>query len=148
MGWCPWLLPGLAGGMVVVAMPLAAQTAAREAMPAMISLELNRLEPIDGACRIYFVLQNRSASSFDKLTLELVSFGPDGLVGQRLGIDLAPLRAGKTVVKLFDLPGGSCDRVQRLLVNDMPACMLDGAPVDDCLDRLQVSSRAPVELFK
>lgn len=123
--------------------PLRAQEAA-----APITIELNKLEPADGACRLFLLLQNRSDQTYDALTLELVSFDKEGLIGQRLAVDLAPLRAQKTSVRLFDLPDTGCDSLGRVLLNDVSACSVAGAAVDACLDRLQVSSRGPVPLFK
>lgn len=127
----------------VAAGPLRAQEAA-----APITIELNKLEPADGACRLFLLLQNRSDQTYDALTLELVSFDKEGLIGQRLAVDLAPLRAQKTSVRLFDLPDTGCDSLGRMLLNDVSACSVAGAAVDACLDRLQVSSRGPVPLFK
>lgn len=123
--------------------PLRAQEAT-----APITIELNKLEPADSACRLFLLLQNRSAQTYDALTLELVSFDKEGLIGQRLAVDLAPLRAQKTSVRLFDLPDTGCDALGRVLLNDVSACSVAGAAVDACLDRLQVSSRGPVPLFK
>ena len=127
----------------VAAGPLRAQEAA-----APITIELNKLEPADGACRLFLLLQNRSDQTYDALTLELVSFDKEGLIGQRLAVDLAPLRAQKTSVRLFDLPDTGCDAIGRVLLNDVSACSVAGAAVDACLDRLQVSSRGPVPFFK
>ncbi len=138
---------GLVVGLAAAALAGATSSMAQPA-PAEIDVELNKLEPVDNACRIYLVLQNHTADSYDKLALELVSFGPDGLVGQRLAIDVAPLRAGKTTVKLFDLPRTNCGQVARLLVNDVSTCSAQGAAIENCLDRLKVSTRAAAELFK
>lgn len=123
--------------------PLRAQEAA-----APITVELNKLEPADGACRLFLLLRNHSDQTYDALTLELVSFDKEGLIGQRLAVDLAPVRAQKTSVRLFDLPDTGCDALGRVLLNDVSACSVAGAAVDACLDRLQVSSRGPVPLFK
>ena len=60
-------------------------------------------------------------------------------------------------MRLFDLPGLSCDDIGRVLVNDVLACQPgqheDAPPPADqarqaCLDRLQLSSRARAELTK
>lgn len=138
-GWSAVLLALMSGAGVL---------AAQEAPPPEITIELNKLEAVDAACRIFLVLQNRGKDSYDALTLELVSFGPEGVIGERLGVDLAPLRPEKTAVKLFDLPATGCDRVSRILVNDVSACSAGGVAIADCLDRLKVSARGQVELFK
>ena len=112
-------------------------------------MELNKAEAVEGACRIYLLVQNRGEEAYDTLTLELVSFGREGVVGQRLAVELAPVRARKTMVKLFDLPGGGeCEATSRLLVNDVSACTVAGQAVPDCLERLRISARAGIELFK
>lgn len=113
-----------------------------------ITVELNKLEPADQACRLFLLLHNGSEQAYDALTLELVSFDRDGLIGQRLAVDLAPLRAQKTSVRLFDLPDTDCGQVSRVLLNDVSACSIGGVGVDGCLDRIQISSRGPVPFFK
>ncbi|MGD9509332.1 MAG: Tat pathway signal sequence domain protein [Geminicoccaceae bacterium] len=133
----------VAGAGAICAGPIQAQNPAPP-----ITVELNKLEPADQACRLFLLLQNQSDETYDALTLELVSFDKDGLIGQRLAVDLAPVRARKTSVRLFDLPDTSCDGLGRVLLNDVSACSIGGAAVDGCLDRLQVSSRGPVPLFK
>jgi hypothetical protein len=139
-----WAPAALAGAVVgASACPLRAQEAA-----APITVELNKLEPADRACRLFLLLRNQSDQTYDALTLELVSFDKQGLIGQRLAVDLAPVRAQKTSVRLFDLPDTGCDAIGRVLLNDVSACSVAGAAVDACLDRLQVSSRGPVSLFK
>jgi hypothetical protein len=134
--------------VVACAAGLAADPLGAQAPAPAITIELNKLEPADAACRIFLLLQNRSAEDYDALTLELVSFDPEGLIGQRLAVDLAPLRPRKTAVQLFDLPDTACARVSRVLLNEVSACSAGGVAVDGCLDRLQVSARGQVEFFK
>jgi hypothetical protein len=135
-----WIVVGLAA-------PFPTPSVQAQAQPE-IRIELNKLEPVEDACRIYLLLENRGEVAYDALTLEFVSFGGDGVIDQRLAIDLAPLRARKTAVKLFDLPGAGCAGVKRLLVNDVSACGTGGQAATDCLDRLRLSARGSVELFK
>jgi hypothetical protein len=143
LSWYAAAVLAVAGAGALGTSPLWAQ----DATPP-ITVELNKLEPADQACRLFLLLQNHSDQIYDALTLELVSFDKDGLIGQRLAVDLAPVRAQKTSVRLFDLPDTSCDAIGRVLLNDVSACSVGGAVVDACLDRLQVSSRGPVSLFK
>jgi hypothetical protein len=116
--------------------------------PAAVSIELNKLEAVEGACRIYLLLQNETEVSFDSLQLELVSFDAQGIISQRVAVDLAPLREGKTLVKLFDVPETPCDQVTRLLLNDALSCSGQEGPLPNCLERLQPTSRAEVEFWK
>ena len=120
-----------------------------------IPLELNKLEPIPGpppGCRAYVVAQNPDADPLEQLRLDLVLFGTDGVIARRIALDIGPLGAGKTAVRLFDLSGLPCDQIGRMLVNDVLVCR-GGKPaadlnLDDCLDRLTVTSRASVPMVK
>jgi hypothetical protein len=60
---------------------------------------------------------------------------------------MAPLRAAKRVVKMFDLADLACDRVGSLLVNDVLECRA-AEPRSDCVDLLAVDTRAAVLLVK
>ncbi len=126
----------------------AAQEAAKAAPSTMVTVELNKLEPVDGACRVYLLLHNGTATSFEKLQIELVSFEPNGEIGQRIAVDLAPLQAGRTVVRLFDLPKVDCRQIAKLLLNDVIACSPPAAAGTSCLDELQPTSRAAPEFWK
>lgn len=124
---------------------LAAPAQAQPALP----LELNRLEPVTApaeGCRIWMMLANDAPDSaaINALRLDLVVFGADGQIARRAAVELAPIGAGRTAVRLFDLAGLPCDRISRLLVNDVLACRIDGAEVADCADRLRPSSRAAI----
>ncbi len=131
-----------------VSMPAAAQQTDKTASAGMVTVELNKLEPVDGACRVYLLLHNATETSFDKLQIELVSFEPNGEIGQRIAVDLAPLQAGRTVVRLFDLPKVDCRQIAKVLLNDVIACSPAPAGAPSCLDELQPSSRAGPEFWK
>src|SRR3546814_7646809 len=62
-----------------------------------LAIELNKLETVgEGpACRVYLVFQNTTPQDFEKLRLDLVVFGTDGVVAKRLSVDAAPLPASK-----------------------------------------------------
>lgn len=126
------------------------------------SLELNKLEPLTQGgpgCRAYFVVHNPDTQEVDPLRIDLVVFGTDGIIARRLALDLGPLPAGKTAVKLFDLQGVTCDAIGRVLINGVLACkggdVTPASPATPdqelaaCLDRLAVSSRiASVPVLK
>lgn len=113
--------------------PLGAQPAAQT-----IVLELNKLEQVDSACRAYLVVQNPRAEAFDSLDLDLVTFQPDGVIGARFRIELAPVPAAKTLVKSFDFEGVSCLEIERVLLNDVVDCTPLTRPA--CLDALKLST--------
>src|SRR3546814_16715533 len=76
-----------------------------ETPEAGIALELNKLETVKNACRAYLVVQNRTDAALASLKLDLVMFGGDGVIAKRLAVEAAPLPAGKTRVRLFDMEG-------------------------------------------
>lgn len=146
----PAYRPIVASGLVLGLCALAGAAPAQQAGPP-IAVELNKLEkpePRPGAsggdCRVYVVLDNKSQNSYDSLQLDLVLFGTDGVIGRRLAVEMAPLRPVKKSVKLFDVAGLECGSIGQVLVNDVMTCRDGGGkPVEDCLNRLALSSRAP-----
>jgi hypothetical protein len=113
-----------------------------------IAIELNKLEPQGGQCRAYFVITNKSKTNYKELKLDLVLFRPDGVIGSRFAVDLAPLKADKRTVKLFELADTSCDQVGSFLINDVIECKAEAGPVDDCLKDITVSSLTSAHLTK
>ncbi len=113
-----------------------------------VTLELNKLETQDKSCRAYLVVTNEGPTVYQSFKLDLVMFQPDAVIGKRFALDLAPIKAEKKSVKLFDLDGVACDKVGSFLVNDIMECKSDGAPADDCLSRLTLSSLGQVKITK
>jgi hypothetical protein len=140
---------GVGVGLLVVA-GVAADAAADEqgAAPGTVALELNKTEAQPAGCRVYFVLDNGTADSFDAFKLDLVVFASDGVILRNLATEMGPLRADKRVVKMFDLGDLACDGIGSLLVNDVLACSAAGQERADCIDLLTVGSRADVALMK
>ena len=136
-------------GRVAAALALLAQASAASAAegPAL-RIELNRLETLGEACRVYLVLANGGTDSFETFKLDLVLFDTDGVIARRLAVEAAPLRAAKTSVKLFDLDDLACERVGTVLVNDVLACGTAAGPVEDCVTRIETASRASAKLVK
>jgi len=134
---------------------LAGHAWAQDATPAAdassgtkISVELNKLEPQEASCRAYLVLDNQVDKSYDVLKLDLVLFQTDGIIGRRFALDLAPIKAKKRSVKLFDLDGVKCETIGSFLINDVMDCKSGGSDVEGCLERLDPSSRSKVQLSK
>lgn len=111
-----------------------------------VNLELNKLEQVDGACRIYLVLRNGD-TAYDSFKLDVVLFDLGGVIARRVAVETGPLRAGRPTVKLFDVQDLSCDGIGSLLVNDVLECR-PAAVAADCLARIEASSRAEVEILR
>jgi hypothetical protein len=133
---------------ILAAGSLALTASAVEAADLGLSVELNKLETQDKGCRAYMVVDNTGTSGYQSLKLDLVLFQSDGVIGRRFAVDLAPLKATKKTVKLFDLDGTACDKVGSLLINDVVECKNDAGPVNDCLAGITVKSLTNVQLSK
>lgn len=132
-----------AGTPAGAAAPAATATAAA-APAAGPTVELNRLEDAGAGCRLTLVVSNPGAQRFEELKLDLVLFDVDGVVARRLAVETGPVRANKTVVRLFDAADLSCARIGRLLLNDVVACADEAGSVAGCVDRIATASRATV----
>lgn len=143
---------GLAGA-ITIGVPAAAvagestPAAAAKTAPA-ITVELNKLEPVDKGCRVYTVVDNPGQTVFQTLKLDLILFHTDGVIGRRLMLDLAPLKGSKKTVKMFDLDGTSCDKIGSFLVHDVMECKSDSGPVENCLDAITLKSLSNVQISK
>ncbi|MFZ0486365.1 MAG: hypothetical protein WAL83_05160 [Arenicellales bacterium] len=113
-----------------------------------IRIELNKLEPMESACRAYLLFQNNTSAEFQSLKLDLVMFNPDGIINKRLAVEGGPLPAGKTSVKLFDIDGVTCDSVGRVLLNGVLACTDSAGERTDCLQMIETASRSKADFFK
>lgn len=116
--------------------------------PGGTSLELNKLEPTDKGCRAHVVINNTGDTAYQSFKLDLVEFQTDGVIGKRLIVDLAPLKAQKKIVKAFEVEGLACDKIGSFLINDVTECKGDTGPVADCLKHLALSTLTPVQLSK
>ena len=111
-----------------------------------VSIELNKLEKSEKGCRAYVVVTNPTSTSYDAFKLDLVLFNTEGAVYRRMLVDMAPVRANKTVVKTFGADG-DCAQLGSVLVNEVTACQ-PGEP-GACQDQLALSSRVKnVRLYK
>ena len=139
----------------VVSLALWATTATADPQPASsapaapsTSIELNKLEAADKGCRAYMVVNNPTDTAYQSFKIDLVLFQTDGVIGRRFSIDLAPLRAVKKSVKLFEIDGIACDKIGSLLINDVMECKSDAGPLDNCLQHLKTSTLTNVQLSK
>lgn len=107
-----------------------------------LTIELNKLEPLDKSCRAYFVVDNPGDKAYQALKLDIVIFLPSGVIDRRARIDLAPLKAAKRSVRQFDFDGLACDKVGSVLVDDAVECKTGAGPVTDCFSGMVLKSLA------
>ncbi|MGE0118957.1 MAG: Tat pathway signal sequence domain protein [Dongiaceae bacterium] len=144
-----WLSSAFAAKIgMATAFLLTFPTGTMHAADEQVRLELNKLEDREQSCRIHLVLENMSADGFTGYKLDLVLFGPDGIIARRIAVDVAPLRARKTSVKLFDVDALACGSIGSVLVNDVLDCRGGAGETADCVEALAVSTRASVSISK
>jgi hypothetical protein len=113
-----------------------------------VRVELNKLEGVDGACRAYMVFANETERAFDAFKIDLVMFDPAGVIAERLALAAGPLPAGKTSVKLFDVQGRSCAKIDRMLLNTVMTCTTPNGDSPDCTGLTRTASKADAAFFK
>lgn len=121
--------------------------AAARAEESGIGIELNRLQTVKEACRISLVFTNNLEEPVEELTIEIVLFNADGAVERFLVLKSNPLPEGKIRVQQFDADGLSCDSIGRVLLNDVPACKIEGLERTACLEAIRPSSRTDADFF-
>ncbi|WP_322889445.1 MULTISPECIES: hypothetical protein [unclassified Yoonia] len=86
-----------------------------------IVLDLNRLDPVDNACRLTFVADN-ALVPLTALALETVLFDQAGRVAALTLFDLGDLPLGSRRVRQFDVAGIACGDIAQVLVNGVASC--------------------------
>ena len=121
---------------------VAATPQAAPAEGSAISIELNKLEPAQNACRGYFVVDNRSPKPLKELQIDVFLFDKQDVVLRRVALTFPNVRTSRMKVVLFDLADIKCEDIGRLLVNDVLACTdADGAAIEGCADIVGVTTR-------
>lgn len=133
----------------VLALPAAAEEPG-EAEPAKQSLvlELNRIEPLPEACRLYLLLRNEQARGFERLTLDLVFFDRDAIIDRRFSVEAGPIAARKTTLRQLDVPDLSCEELGSLLLNAVPSCSGTSVSQGDCIALVVLKNRTDITFFK
>lgn len=133
----------LTATMIITAL-LGGSAFAESATDPKLTLELNRLEPNDTACRATFIVRNGFAAALEVFGVEMVTFDDAGLVGLMTVFDFGSLTPGKTLVKRFDLPDTKCTKISRILVNGVARCNGKGIDTVACAAELTASNRTEV----
>jgi len=121
-------------------------TSGANAQEGTLSLELNRVEQQDDACRFDWRLTNGSSVSIRDLGVEFVLFDKTGVNIARMPVPFGALLPNKAYLRSFMLRPFECDTVGEALVNEVTACEADGS--FDCLAAISVSSRSAVTLSR
>ncbi|WP_409566368.1 Tat pathway signal protein [Methylobacterium sp. J-070] len=119
-----------------------AQDATEKAAP--LKLQLNKLEAAGEACRVTLVIDNSKGAGLKSYKTDLFAFDTEGVAQKRVAVELGPLPPRKTTVKIFDFPGIACNKVGRVLLNDVLACDGGDAAREACLERTETETKAGV----
>jgi hypothetical protein len=111
-----------------------------------LGIELNKLESFEGGCRSFFLFRNRTALTLSSFEMSLAILNKGGVIDRLLTIDAAPLPAGRTTLKLFEVPDMSCEAVGEVILHDISACAAAGAASTDCFALVELSSLADAPL--
>jgi hypothetical protein len=127
-----------------------AQAPAAPTQPASapIRLELNRLEADGDNCRVYLLIDNSSGTAHRSLKVDLFVLDTDGIAAKRVLLELGPLAAKKTRIRLFDIQGVACTKFGKVLLNDVPDCENETGEHQDCLASTTTESKTAVPLIK
>lgn len=131
---------------MIVAVAVCTATSSPSHAAESIGVELNKLEPHGNSCRIYMVFANKTDGQINSFKTDLIFFDTDGVIARRIVVEGAPLSAGKTKVKLFDLTELACETISRVLLNDIAAC--EPVAPGECLALTSTSSRGAIEFIR
>jgi hypothetical protein len=124
-------------------MCLAAMPAISQEADGRLSIELNRIDPLDGACRLTFLVENGLGEDIDGLSLETVLIDANGRVERLTLFEFGVLPNATPRVRQIDIGGVSCDALARVLINGVAACSAGAA----CAEALDLSSRTDIEVI-
>lgn len=113
-----------------------------------ILLELNAAQPTDGGgCRLTVVVTNGLEQGLARAAWQVAIFDAAGVVQSLPVLDFGQLIGGKTKVAMFELADRPCDRIGRIIVNDVAECRAeDGADLrETCLTGLSARALADIE---
>ena len=130
----------------LAALALAGGAAAQE--DGHLAVELNKFEQGEGGCEAYFLFRNDTGVTLEGFEMSLAVLDPSGVIDSLLSIDAAPLPAGRTTVKLFEIPQTQCDRISEILLHDLGSCRPAGGDEMDCFPILDLSSKTGAALVK
>lgn len=133
--------------LLAAAVPAVGYAQSTEDASPQLSLELNSVQDVGGACRLSFLAQNRTGVEIDEAVFETVIFDTSGGVVSLSLFDFRKLPADRPRVRQFDLPDTACDTVGQALINGANTCVVAGADSDVCDSALSLNSRVSVGLI-
>ncbi|MEO9781499.1 MAG: hypothetical protein ABJH07_01725 [Sedimentitalea sp.] len=135
------------GVLLAGAMPGLSLAQSAESAPQTLSLELNAVQDMGGACRLTFLVNNQTGLEIDKAVFETVIFDTSGGVVSLSLFNFRDLPAARPRVRQFEVPEIACETVGQALINGASSCIVEGTENEVCDKALSLSSRNAVELL-
>jgi hypothetical protein len=134
---------------LILALSLAAAALPAVAQDGGLAVQLNKFEEVEGGgCRAFFLFRNQTGKTFEAFEMSLAILDSSGVIDRLLSIDAAPLPAGRTTLKLFEIPQLGCAQISEVLLHEVPACRPQNEPDMDCFPILSLDSKTPAKLVK
>lgn len=115
---------------------------------ANVNIEINKTEQKEKSCRVYLVVKNDSALSFNTFKMDMVLFNQDDIIIKNMALNIAPLQSEKKIVKAFDLKSTKCNAVSSILVNKIMQCDAKEEKKPDCISMIKLSSKNDISISK
>ncbi len=131
----------------IVSFPMIAQAQSEGAAQSGLLMELNTVQDVEGACRLTFLVDNKTGEAIDSVSFETVIFDASGSVVRLSLFNFRDLPVDRPRVRQFDLPGLTCDGLGQALINGANTCVVAGTDSQLCDDALKLNSRTDVELL-
>jgi hypothetical protein len=129
--------------LVLTAALLVAPVVAQADEDWTLSVELNRVDQVEDACRFTFLAENGLGVDVASFTVETVIIDTGGTVDRLTLFEFGALPDGIPRVRQFDVPDLSCMAVRDILINGVAEC----GGVENCAAAVELSSRTDVELL-
>ena len=114
-----------------------------------LTVEMNKFEENEGGgCRAFFLFRNQGPKTFEAFEMSLAILDTSGVIDRLLSIDAAPLPAGRTTLKLFEIPEIACTAISEVLLHEVSACRPQNEPEMDCFPILTLASKTSAKLVK
>ena len=113
-----------------------------------LSVELNKFESFEGGCRSFFLFRNRGEATLSGFEMSLAILDKGGVIDRLLTIDAAPLPAGRTTLKLFEIGDIACETIGEVILHDIATCEAAGGEAVDCFAMIELESLTSAPLVK
>lgn len=142
------MLRRLLGRVVLTLTVLGLGVTSAAAQTPRLLLELNKVESSNEGCQFHIVIRNNTGSDIEVLGADLVFFDQNGVMANRSNVSFGKVKSNKTLFRTFIFPNLNCGDVGQVLVNEVLQCQFARETQIDCLEVMDVSSRADIEFFK